>query len=72
MMPAAGCRTAKVCFKAVSARSFFMRSLVGVMNRDAGHMRGSRPFLFFNLKAGHGLAEISAFILKTGGFVIPS
>jgi len=43
-----------------------------VMDRDAARMRGSRPFLFSNLKAGHGLTEISAFILKAGGFEIPS
>jgi urease accessory protein len=38
-----------------------------VMDRDAARMRGSRPFLFSNLKTGKGLEEITAFILKAGG-----
>ncbi|RAU20465.1 urease accessory protein UreG [Paramagnetospirillum kuznetsovii] len=38
-----------------------------VMERDAARMRGTRPFLFSNLKTGQGLAEISGFILKSGG-----
>jgi urease accessory protein len=29
-----------------------------VMDRDARKMRGERPFLFTNLKTGHGVAEI--------------
>jgi urease accessory protein len=33
-----------------------------VMDRDARRMRGPRPFLFSNLKAGNGVAEIVAFI----------
>ena len=31
-----------------------------VMDRDARKMRGERPFLFSNLKTGHGLDEIVA------------
>jgi urease accessory protein len=38
-----------------------------VMDRDARKMRGSRPFLFSNLKENKGLAEIGSFILQTGG-----
>jgi len=38
-----------------------------VMDRDARKMRGSRPFLFSNLKENRGLAEIADFILKAGG-----
>ncbi len=33
-----------------------------VMERDANKMRGERPFIFSNLKAGKGLDEIVAFI----------
>jgi urease accessory protein len=40
---------------------------LGVMDRDARKMRGQRPFMFTNLKENQGVAEIAAFILKTGG-----
>jgi len=38
-----------------------------VMERDAAKMRGTRPFLFTNLKAGTGVEEVADFILKAGG-----
>jgi urease accessory protein len=38
-----------------------------VMERDALKMRGTRPFLFTNLKAGQGVAEIARFIAEQGG-----
>jgi len=38
-----------------------------VMDRDAKKMRGERPFLFSNLKAGDGVEEIARFIIKSGG-----
>ena len=38
-----------------------------VMDRDARIMRGERPFLFTNLKANEGVAEIAHFIIKHGG-----
>ncbi|HVY05366.1 MAG TPA: urease accessory protein UreG [Burkholderiales bacterium] len=37
-----------------------------VMDRDARKMRGERPFLFSNLKTGHGLADIVSFIETQG------
>ncbi len=40
---------------------------LGVMDRDARKMRGTRPFLFSNLKINKGVAEIAAFILEKGG-----
>ncbi len=40
---------------------------LGVMDRDAKKMRGARPFIFTNLKAEQGVAEIAAFILQQGG-----
>ena len=40
---------------------------LGVMDRDAKKMRGDRPFVFTNLKAGDGLATIADFIIETGG-----
>jgi len=41
-----------------------------VMDRDARRMRGERPFLFTNLKDNIGLAEIVAFIIRTGGLPV--
>ncbi len=41
---------------------------LGVMDRDSRKMRGERPFLFTNLKAGVGLDEVVGFILRMGGF----
>ena len=38
-----------------------------VMDRDTRRMRGERPFVFTNLKAGMGVAEIVDFIVETGG-----
>ncbi len=38
-----------------------------VMDRDAKKMRGERPFVFANIRAGVAVAEIAAFIEKQGG-----
>ena len=38
-----------------------------VMDRDSRKMRGERPFVFTNIRAGHGVAEIAAFIERQGG-----
>lgn len=40
---------------------------LGVMETDARRMRGERPFIFTNLKAGQGVVEIAGFIRKAGG-----
>ena len=37
-----------------------------VMDRDARKMRGERPFVFTNLKTGHGLDTVIEFILRQG------
>jgi urease accessory protein len=37
-----------------------------VMERDARKMRGERPFVFTNLKTGHGLDLVKQFILREG------
>ena len=37
-----------------------------VMDRDARKMRGSRPFVFTNLKTGQGLDQVVDFIEKNG------
>jgi urease accessory protein len=38
-----------------------------VMDRDSRRMRGERPFVFTNIRAGQGVAEIAAFIERQGG-----
>jgi urease accessory protein len=38
-----------------------------VMETDARRMRGNRPFVFTNIKAGKGVRAIARFILESGG-----
>ena len=38
-----------------------------VMDRDSKRMRGERPFVFTNLKAGQGVERIAGFIKQAGG-----
>ncbi len=38
-----------------------------VMDRDARKMRGERPFVFANIRAGQAVAEIDGFIESAGG-----
>ena len=38
-----------------------------VMERDSRRMRGERPFVFANIRAGQGVADIAAFIERAGG-----
>src|SRR3712207_4350338 len=40
---------------------------LSVMDRDARRMRGTRPFVFTNLKESQGVAEIAAFVVEAGG-----
>jgi urease accessory protein len=40
---------------------------LSVMDRDSRKMRGERPFIFTNIRAGKGVAEVADFIIKTGG-----
>lgn len=48
-----------------------LASLVGanldVMESDSVRMRGTRPFVFTNIKAGKGVDQIATFILERGG-----
>jgi urease accessory protein len=37
-----------------------------IMERDARRMRGERPFVFTNLKSGHGLDQVVDFIVRQG------
>jgi urease accessory protein len=45
----------------------FVGASLEVMDRDAKKMRGERPFVFANIRAGKGVAEIAAFIEQRGG-----
>ncbi len=45
---------------------------LGVMERDAKKMRGERPFLFANLKAGNGVKAVADFIATSGGLAPPA
>ena len=45
----------------------FVGASLEVMDRDAKKMRGERPFVFANIRAGKGVAEIAAFIETQGG-----
>ena len=38
-----------------------------VMDRDSRRMRGERPFVFANVRAGDGVADVAAFIERAGG-----
>ena len=40
---------------------------LGVMDRDAKKMRGSKPFVFTNLKTNTGLGDVARFIVDAGG-----
>ena len=40
---------------------------LAVMETDALRMRGTRPFVFANLKSGEGVDQIASFVIKKGG-----
>lgn len=40
---------------------------LGVMDRDSKKMRGQRPFVFANIRAGDGVEDIAKFIIDQGG-----
>jgi urease accessory protein len=43
---------------------------LGVMARDAERMRGARPFVFTNIRAGEGVEQVAAFIAQAGGLTV--
>jgi urease accessory protein len=45
---------------------------LGVMARDAERMRGTRPYVFTNLKERDGVAAVASFIITTGGLPQPA
>ena len=40
---------------------------LSIMESDTQRMRGTRPYVFANVRAGKGVSEIAAFIEKAGG-----
>ncbi len=45
----------------------FVGASLEVMDRDSNKMRGERPFIFANIRAGVGVEEIARFIETQGG-----
>ncbi|MBI1243669.1 MAG: urease accessory protein UreG [Alphaproteobacteria bacterium] len=45
----------------------YVGASLDVMDRDARKMRGERPFIFTQIKAGKGVADIADFICAKGG-----
>jgi urease accessory protein len=41
-----------------------------VMDRDSRKMRGERPFVFTNIRAGVGVGEVAAFVTRQGGLAL--
>jgi urease accessory protein len=48
----------------------FVGASLDVMREDATRMRGERPFLMTNLRAGEGVEEIIAFLRDRGGLAV--
>ena len=40
---------------------------LSVMERDSKKMRGDKPFVFTNIRAGSGVPEVARFIERMGG-----
>ena len=47
----------------------FVGADLGVMERDAKRMRGERPFVFTNIKAGEGVEVVERFMVSAGGLI---
>lgn len=45
----------------------YVGASLDVMDRDSKRMRPTRPYVFTNIRAGQGVAQIAAFIQKHGG-----
>ena len=45
----------------------FVGASLDVMDRDARKMRGTRPFVFCNVRAGTGVEEVARFVQQAGG-----
>jgi len=45
----------------------YVGASLDTMERESKRMRGERPFVFTNLRAGKGVGEIARFIERKGG-----
>ncbi len=45
----------------------FVGADLGIMERDTKRMRGQRPYVFTNIRAGEGVEVVERFILNAGG-----
>jgi urease accessory protein len=45
----------------------YVGASLAVMERDAKRMRGERPFVFTNIRAGQGVGEVGSFVETAGG-----
>ncbi len=48
----------------------FVGASLEVMDRDSKRMRGERPFVFTNIRAGQGVAAVADFIVAKGGLTL--
>jgi urease accessory protein len=47
----------------------YVGASLAVMDRDARKMRGDRPFVFTNVRAGEGVDVVVDFVIRAGGLV---
>ncbi len=47
----------------------YVGASLDVMDRDSRRMRGERPFVFANVRAGDGVADVAGFIERAGGLI---
>jgi urease accessory protein len=50
----------------------YVGASLDLMDRDAKRMRGSRPFVFTNMRTGEGVEKIAAFVEEKGGMRLQS
>jgi urease accessory protein len=48
----------------------YVGASLDIMDADTKRMRGERPYVFSNMKTGHGLQTIMNFIAKRGGLAV--
>ena len=48
----------------------YVGARLDVMERDTKRMRGERPYVFTNIKDGHGVGEVADFVVRAGGLKV--